>query len=221
MTEWLPRDCVHTTLSFVIEGATRLHVGFYGNNIMTTYHYTVTFRSSWPAPSSRLTNFVPVYYNKIVAAQKKILARKLLKPTTRRLSIHSFIVCLVFSNVYVSVWLLTRTKAQLSNQTRVTDAEPMAELGDEGLQVLSSLLWCMNMSEEIPQSIWEELVTEIVEGHQLIQDIPPAHTHTDKWQIHEEKVKLLHTSLTILLWRPSVAILGLCVYVLTSHLDKS
>lgn len=54
----------------------------------------------------------------------------------------------------------------------------MAELGDEGFQILSSLLWCMDVSEEIPQSVGEELVTEIMEGDQLIQDIPPACTQT-------------------------------------------
>lgn len=54
----------------------------------------------------------------------------------------------------------------------------MAKLGDEGFQILSSLLWCMDVSEEIPQSVGEELVTEIMEGHQLVQDIPSAHTRT-------------------------------------------
>lgn len=41
----------------------------------------------------------------------------------------------------------------------------MAELGDEGFQILSSLLRRMDVSEEIPQSVRKELVTEVVEGH--------------------------------------------------------
>lgn len=51
----------------------------------------------------------------------------------------------------------------------------MAELCDEGLQILSSLLGGVDVSEEVPQSVGEELVAEVVEGHQLIQDIPSAH----------------------------------------------
>lgn len=77
------------------------------------------------------------------------------------------------------VCVLTRTEAQVSDQPRVTGTEPVAELGDERLQILSSLLWCVNVSEEVPQSVGEELVTEVMEGHQLVQDVPPAHTYTN------------------------------------------
>lgn len=63
-------------------------------------------------------------------------------------------------------------EAQLSDETRVTGTEPVAELGDEGLQILSSLLWCVDVSKELPQSVGEELVTEVMKGHQLVQDIP-------------------------------------------------
>lgn len=73
---------------------------------------------------------------------------------------------------------LTRTEAQLLDKIRVTGTKPLAELGNEGFQIFSSLLRCMDVSEEIPQSIREKLVTEVMEGHQLIQDIPPAHTET-------------------------------------------
>lgn len=59
----------------------------------------------------------------------------------------------------------TGAEAQLSDQAGVTGAEPVAELGDEGLQILSSLLWGVDVSEEIPQGIGEELVTEVMEGH--------------------------------------------------------
>lgn len=38
----------------------------------------------------------------------------------------------------------------------------MAELGNEGFQILPSLLWCVDVSEEIPQSIGEELVAEVM-----------------------------------------------------------
>lgn len=74
------------------------------------------------------------------------------------------------------VSVLTRTEAQLSDKTGVTGAKSVAELCDEGFQILSSLFWCVDVSKEIPQSIGEELVTEIMEGHQLVQNIPPAHT---------------------------------------------
>lgn len=68
-----------------------------------------------------------------------------------------------------SIW----TEAQISDKTRVAGTKSVAELGDECFQIFSPLLWCMDMSEEIPQSIGEELVTEVMEGHQLVQDIPP------------------------------------------------
>lgn len=83
-------------------------------------------------------------------------------------------VCVHYMCVCVSV--LTRTEAQLSHKTGVTGTESVAELGDEGFQILPSLFWCVDVSKEIPQSIGEELVTEIMEGHQLVQNIPPAHT---------------------------------------------
>lgn len=54
----------------------------------------------------------------------------------------------------------------------------MAELGNKGFQIFSSLLGRMDVSEEIPQSVGEKLVTEVMELHQLIQDIPSAHTET-------------------------------------------
>lgn len=66
-----------------------------------------------------------------------------------------------------------RTEAQLSDKTRVTGTKPVAELGNKGFQIFSSLLWRMDVSEEIPQSIGEKLVTEVMEGNQLVQDIPP------------------------------------------------
>lgn len=65
------------------------------------------------------------------------------------------------------------TEAQLSDQPGVAGTEPVAELGDQCFQVFSSLLWCVDVSEEVPQGIGQELVTEIMEGHQLIQDVPP------------------------------------------------
>lgn len=73
--------------------------------------------------------------------------------------------------------VLTRTEAQLSDESGVTGTKPVAELGDEGLQILSSLFWRVDVPEEIAQSIGEELVAEIMEGHQLVQNIPPAHKH--------------------------------------------
>ena len=78
------------------------------------------------------------------------------------------------------VEVLTRAEAQFSDKNWITGTKSVAELRDEGFQIFSSFLWCMDVSEEIPQSIGEELVTEIMEGHQLIQDIPPAHTQTHK-----------------------------------------
>lgn len=66
-----------------------------------------------------------------------------------------------------------RTEAQVSDKARVTGTKPVAELGDEGFQILSSLLRCVDVSEEIPQSVGEELVTEVMEGHQLVEDVPP------------------------------------------------
>lgn len=73
--------------------------------------------------------------------------------------------------------LLTGTEAQLAHQPGVAGAEPVAELGDERLQVLAPLLRRVDVPEEIPQGIGQELVTEVVEGHQLVQDVPPAHTN--------------------------------------------
>lgn len=58
-----------------------------------------------------------------------------------------------------SIW----TEAQLSDKTWITGTEPVAELCDEGLQILPSLLWRVDVSEELPQSVGEELVTEVVE----------------------------------------------------------
>lgn len=66
-----------------------------------------------------------------------------------------------------------RAEAQFSDKNWITGTKSVAKLRDEGFQIFSSFLWCVNVSEEIPQSIGEELVTEIMEGHQLIQDIPP------------------------------------------------
>lgn len=65
------------------------------------------------------------------------------------------------------------TEAQVSDKSRVASTKSVAELGDECFQILSSLLRCMDVSEEIPQSIGEELITEVMEGHQLVQNIPP------------------------------------------------
>lgn len=89
-----------------------------------------------------------------------------------------------------------RTEAQLSYKTRVTGTKPVAELGDEGFQILSSLLWCVDVSEEIPESVGEELVTEVMEGHQLIQDIPslvqvnPQHLPVEPSGVEDELSQL-------------------------------
>lgn len=66
-----------------------------------------------------------------------------------------------------------RTKAEVPDQPRVTRTEPVTEFGDERLQVLASLLRGVDVSEEVPQSVRKELVTEIMKRHQLIQDVPP------------------------------------------------
>lgn len=50
----------------------------------------------------------------------------------------------------------------------------MAEFGDECLQILSPLLGSVDVSEEVAQRVGEELVAEVMESHQLIQDIAPA-----------------------------------------------
>lgn len=84
----------------------------------------------------------------------------------------------VFINLQQLQDELTWTEAQISDKTWVTGTKPVAELSDEGFQILSSLLWGMDVSEEISQRIGEELVTEIMKCNQLIQDIPPAHTYT-------------------------------------------
>ena len=73
---------------------------------------------------------------------------------------------------------LTRAEAQVPDQARVAGAEALGELGDEGLQVLSSLLGCVYVSEELSQRVGEELVTEVMELHQLIQHVSPEEGHT-------------------------------------------
>lgn len=50
----------------------------------------------------------------------------------------------------------------------------MAELGDERFQILPPLLGGVDVAEKLPQSIREELVAEVMERHQLVQDVPPA-----------------------------------------------
>ena len=77
----------------------------------------------------------------------------------------------------------TRTKAKVLNKTRVAGTKPVAELGNEGFQILSSFLRRMNVSEKISQSVGEELVTEVMKGHQLVQDVPPAHRRKYKDKI--------------------------------------
>lgn len=57
---------------------------------------------------------------------------------------------------------LTRIKAKVAHKSRVAGAEPVTELCDEGLQILSSLFRGVNVSEEVSQSIREELVTEVM-----------------------------------------------------------
>lgn len=85
-------------------------------------------------------------------------------------------VCTQQTWICVCVCVLTRTEAQLAHQPGVAGAEPVAELGDERLQVLAPLLRRVDVPEEVPQGVGQELVTEVVEGHQLVQDVPPART---------------------------------------------
>lgn len=70
----------------------------------------------------------------------------------------------------------TRAKAKVTDEAGVTGAKPVAELGDERFQILSSLLGRVDVPEKIPQRIREELVAEVMKGNQLVQDIPPAQT---------------------------------------------
>lgn len=79
---------------------------------------------------------------------------------------------------------LTGAESQLPHQAGVAGAEAVAELGDEGLQVLAALLGGVNVAEELAQSVGQELVTEVVEGHQLVQDVPPARRHTQTRNTH-------------------------------------
>lgn len=63
---------------------------------------------------------------------------------------------------------LTWTQAKVAHQCGVAGTEAVRELGDEGLQVLPTLLRGVDVPEEIPQRIGQELVAEVVQGHQLI-----------------------------------------------------
>ena len=85
-------------------------------------------------------------------------------------------------SICIRVSVPTWTEAELLDETRVAGTKPVAELGDEGFQILSSLLWRVDVPEEVPQGVGEELVAEVMQGHQLVQDIPPAYTrrHTEK-----------------------------------------
>jgi hypothetical protein len=47
----------------------------------------------------------------------------------------------------------------------------VGELGDERLQIFAPLLWGVDVSEEVPQCVGQELVTEVVQRDQLIQHI--------------------------------------------------
>lgn len=50
----------------------------------------------------------------------------------------------------------------------------MRELRYESLKVLPALLGGMNMSEELSQCIWQELISEVVQCHKVIQNISPS-----------------------------------------------
>lgn len=64
-------------------------------------------------------------------------------------------------------------EAKLADQPGVACAEAVAEFGDEGLQIFSPLLRGVDVSEKVPQRVGEELVTEIMKRHQLVQDVSP------------------------------------------------
>lgn len=66
-----------------------------------------------------------------------------------------------------------RTEAEIPDQPGVAGTKPVAELGNERLQIFPSLLWGVDVSEKVPQSVGKELVTEIMERHQLVQDVSP------------------------------------------------
>ena len=68
--------------------------------------------------------------------------------------------------------VLTGAEAKLSNEGRVTSAKPLAEFNDEGLQVLPPFLGGMDVPEETSQGVGQELVAEVVQGDQLVQDVP-------------------------------------------------
>lgn len=70
--------------------------------------------------------------------------------------------------------MLTRAKAKLSHQIGVTRAESVRELRYESLQVLPTLLGSVNVSEELSQCIWQELISEVVQRHKVIQNISPG-----------------------------------------------
>lgn len=71
-------------------------------------------------------------------------------------------------------FLLTRAKAKLSHQIRVTSTESVREFCYESLKVLPTLLRSMNVSEELSQCIWQELISEVVQRHKVIQNISPG-----------------------------------------------
>lgn len=72
------------------------------------------------------------------------------------------------------LFFLTRAKAKLSHQIRVTSTESVRELCYESLKVLPTLLRSMNVSEELSQCIWQELISEVVQRHKVIQNISPS-----------------------------------------------
>lgn len=85
------------------------------------------------------------------------------------------------------VLVLTRTEAEIPDQPGVAGTKPVAELGNERLQIFPSLLWGVDVSEKVPQSVGKELVTEIMERHQLVQDVSPAQTNlSETFLIHSE-----------------------------------
>lgn len=57
---------------------------------------------------------------------------------------------------------LTWAQAELLHQPGVAGTEAVGELGDERLQVLAPLLRGVDVPEEIPQCIRQELVAEVV-----------------------------------------------------------
>lgn len=73
-----------------------------------------------------------------------------------------------------SSFLLTRAKAKLPHQIRITSTESVRELCDESFKVLPTLLRSVNVSEELSQCIWQELISEVVQRHKVIQNISPG-----------------------------------------------